>query len=219
MIIIPIFVVRYVNLNSSLVILGAVALLLAIVKFNSKNKILCKCGALSLELYLVHVTLMNIFNCYGYPITRYSYFGYYLIITIATSIFVNNITDLIELTILKITRKIKIYNTCEWKLKELYKKNTGKTFKGAIKLKECNSKRYIKALEEIYNKLLYDIGNDETSLLEYASDIKYVKSVIKNHGGFSDDVNDIVAIYIANMTDEYFMKLYRKYFGKTAINS
>ena len=216
MIIIPIFVIRYVNLNSSLVLLGSVVLLLAIFKFNSKNKLLCKCGALSLELYLVHVTLMNILVCYGYPIDRYSYFACYLMITIATSIFVNNITDLIEITFLKVSRKLKTYNTCEWKLKQLYKQNTGKTFKGAIKLRECNSNMYVPILEEIYNKLLYDIGNDETSLLEYANDIKYVKSVVKNHSGFSDDVNDVVAIYLANMTDEYFMRMYRRYFCKTS---
>ena len=37
MIIIPTFVVRYVNLNSSLVILGCVVLLITIFRVNSKN--------------------------------------------------------------------------------------------------------------------------------------------------------------------------------------
>ena len=51
-------------------------------------------------------------------------------------------------------------------------------------------------------------------MIEYASDIKYVKEIVKNHGGFSDDINDIVAIYLANMSDEYFIRMYRTYFGK-----
>ena len=157
---------------------------------------------------------MKFKNTYKYPIYKLSHFVYYLIATAAVSILVNNITDLIELSILKIARNIKEYNTCEWKLKKIYKRNTGRKFRGAIKLRECNSKNYVSALEDIYNKLLYEIGHDETSMVEYASDIKYVKEVVKNHGGFSEDVNDIVAIYLANMSDEYFMRMYRTYFSK-----
>ncbi|MBE5935964.1 MAG: acyltransferase [Lachnospiraceae bacterium] len=103
---IPYFLIRYVNLNSSLVILGLTLILLAIFKVNKNSRILVKCGALSLELYLVHVTLMNILQKYKYPIHRYSYFALYMLVTIILSVVVNVLTNVIVKGLGSIVNKI-----------------------------------------------------------------------------------------------------------------
>jgi dGTP triphosphohydrolase len=47
--------------------------------------------------------------------------------------------------------------------------------------------------------------------------LKYIKQIVKGYTELSNDVDDVVAIYLANMTDDYFIELYRKYFSRVSV--
>ena len=70
-------------------------------------------------------------------------------------------------------------------------------------------------MEELYGRLLIDAKNmDENSIL-YKHHIEYVGEYTKHYSKVDykeNDPNDIVMDYIASMTDDYFVELYKHLF-------
>ena len=67
---------------------------------------------------------------------------------------------------------------------------------------------------ELYNKLLYDIENGNTSSKIFTHHINRVEnSYYKRESSYLDEEkNRIVVDYIASMTDDYFIDLYHYLF-------
>lgn len=78
-------------------------------------------------------------------------------------------------------------------------------------------------MEAIYEKLLADVKANDTSSVIYRQHISYIKEHTKYYQGPDYEENtpdDIVVDYIASMTDDYFVDLYKYLFpeGKYDVN-
>lgn len=70
-------------------------------------------------------------------------------------------------------------------------------------------------MEQIYDKLLADAKSHNTDSFLYKHHINYLKDITKYYSTVDyeeNDHNDIVVDYIASMTDDYFVDLYRHLF-------
>lgn len=75
--------------------------------------------------------------------------------------------------------------------------------------------------EELYYKLLYDVTKKDTDSLIYRHHVRFINETRKyydNSDYFDDDPNQIVADYIASMTDDYFIALHKKLFPNSKYN-
>ena len=77
----------------------------------------------------------------------------------------------------------------------------------------------LKMMEEIYNKLLSDLENGNSSSTIFTHHINYVdKPYYKRISPYQEeDKNQIVVDYIASMTDDYFIELYKHLFPKSSL--
>ena len=77
----------------------------------------------------------------------------------------------------------------------------------------------LKMMEEIYNKLLSDLENGNSSSTIFTHHINYVdKPYYKRTSPYQEeDKNQIVVDYIASMTDDYFIELYKHLFPKSSL--
>lgn len=69
--------------------------------------------------------------------------------------------------------------------------------------------------EELYYKLLDDVSSKDRSSLIYRHHIRFINETRKYYDSsdyFDEEPNQIVADYIASMTDDYFVELHRKLF-------
>lgn len=73
--------------------------------------------------------------------------------------------------------------------------------------------------EKIYARLLYDLKNGATSSPIFGHHIEFVNNANRFNGwkyAENSSFDDIVVDYIASMTDDYFIDLYKHLFGKNA---
>ena len=86
---------------------------------------------------------------------------------------------------------------------------------GADKTKEAYAASIYPMMEQIYEKLLADAKSHNTDSVLYKHHIAYINDLTKyypNANYEQNDPNDIVMDYIASMTDDYFVDLYRYLF-------
>lgn len=72
-------------------------------------------------------------------------------------------------------------------------------------------------MEEIYEKLLADVKAHDRDSVVYRHHVEYVKGLTRYYKGRDyeeTEANDIVVDYIASMTDDYFVDLYKYLFPK-----
>lgn len=86
---------------------------------------------------------------------------------------------------------------------------------GADKTKEAYAASIYPMMEQIYEKLLADARSNNRDSVLYKHHIAYINDLTKyypNANYEQNDPNDIVVDYIASMTDDYFVDLYRYLF-------
>lgn len=86
---------------------------------------------------------------------------------------------------------------------------------GADKTKEAYAASIYPMMEQIYEKLLADAKSNNRDSVLYKHHIAYINDLTKyypNANYEQNDPNDIVVDYIASMTDDYFVDLYRYLF-------
>jgi dGTPase len=70
-------------------------------------------------------------------------------------------------------------------------------------------------MEQIYERMLADAKSHNKDSFLYKHHIEYIKDMTKYYSTVDyedNDPNDIVVDYIASMTDDYFVDLYRYLF-------
>ena len=74
-------------------------------------------------------------------------------------------------------------------------------------------------MEEIYNKLLTDLNDGNTSSPIYIHHIDYInKPYYKRDVAYEEtEKNQIVVDYIASMTDDYFIELHKHLFPSSKL--
>ena len=86
---------------------------------------------------------------------------------------------------------------------------------GADKTKEAYATSIYPMMEQIYEKLLADAKSNNRDSVLYKHHIAYINDLTKYYPNANyehNDPNDIVMDYIASMTDDYFVDLYRYLF-------
>ena len=86
---------------------------------------------------------------------------------------------------------------------------------GADKTKEAYAASIYPMMEQIYEKLLSDAKSNNRDSVLYKHHIAYINDLTKYYPNVNyeqNDPNDIVVDYIASMTDDYFVDLYRYLF-------
>lgn len=138
------------------------------------------------------------------------------------ALIINNLTvDIIENSYGK--GYIKLSDEAYKTLKEEKKKNYDYIYKAEVI--EADNKNIKPMFEKMYDKLLSDLKEkDETSFIykHHINDVlkNYDKKYKKDGYNYLSDetMDDIVVDYIASMTDDYFISLYKKMFPYDEIN-